>query len=224
MSAHDLAPTAPATNELSPATENLQPNATECDVATPNHLPTLTPPDPSPQHSALRTQHYSLTSRQTTALNLLLMGKPVSVIAHTLGLHRSTLSRWKSSNPFFIAELNRRQQEITETAAAKLRRLQIVAVNEIESAMKRDYFGDGAKVAFRLLATARTLPLASANPGPTDPELILDQILQREQAIADPRRNLLRSILSSYADTDDESPSPAPAPSTLSSPHLNPEP
>ena len=220
MSAHDLTPTAPSTNELSPATENLQRNATECDIATPIHPPILTPPDPT-QNSALSTQHYSLTPRQTTALNLLLMGKPVSVIAHTLGLHRSTLSRWKSSNPYFIAELNRRQHEITETAAAKLRRLQIVAVNEIEAAMKRGYFTDAAKLALRLLATARTLPLASAHPGPTDPDVILDQLLQREQAITEERRKLVKSLLPRYTNDDD---SPSQLPSTVSSPHLNPEP
>jgi hypothetical protein len=221
MSTSDVTPITPAPNTLSPAAETTVHNCAEPCKSTPISLPTL-PPPPSTLHPPLPARNSTLSPRQLTALNLLVMGKPVSIVAHTLGVHRNTVSHWRSRNPHFVAELHRRQQDIIETTLSKIRRLLIVSVNEIESALKRNYFTDAAKIAFRFLGAAGAFPRGAADPGPTDPALLLDRMLQSDAALDQQRRQLLDSLLARYQDDDH---SPSPAPSEVSSPHptLNPE-
>ena len=177
MSAADLSnlPAAPATtSQLSPAAEKMvhdgAEQCTKLEIPSPNLTPPLNPEPQSPNPEP------ALSPQQLTALNLLMMGKPVAIVAYTLGVHRNTVTRWKTQDPRFIAELNRRRQDVLDTAAAKLRRLLIIAANELELGLDRDRSGETTKTAFRFLSATGAMSLAAEPAGPTDPDEILEQL------------------------------------------------
>src|SRR5687768_3953516 len=86
----------PAT-ECSPRPEN-SPQSTR-KLPTPESIasPNLSPPRPP----------RPLTSKQLTALSLLIMGKTDPQVCHALGIDRKTLYTWKHHHPLFRQELAR---------------------------------------------------------------------------------------------------------------------
>ncbi|HEV7302493.1 MAG TPA: prolyl oligopeptidase family serine peptidase [Tepidisphaeraceae bacterium] len=76
-----------------------------------------------------------LTERQRTAVALLLVGENDSVVAGRLGVHRNTISRWRSQNPVFIAELHRRQHEMFEALVGRVRKLAMKSMQTIDTAL-----------------------------------------------------------------------------------------
>src|SRR5437763_1092836 len=102
--------------DLSPAAENLRPNATDCDISA-GSSPALPPA--------------SLTSRQLAAIPLLAAGKSVAVVADALGLHRSTLSRWTHQDPDFIVELHRHRADLLSQASDQFRCLLTAALDTL---------------------------------------------------------------------------------------------
>lgn len=57
---------------------------------------------------------------QEAALERLMLGEPASRIAEAIGVDRKTISRWKLRDAVFIAEWNRRRQEVREHARQRL--------------------------------------------------------------------------------------------------------
>jgi len=100
-----------------PSSHTPSPEANLCPSSlTPDPCP-LTPPltpDPSPLTP-------TLSPKQLTALTLLSTGKSDAAVACVLGLHRTTVTRWRLSHPAFRQELHRRHQEIFSQAAARFR-------------------------------------------------------------------------------------------------------
>ncbi len=76
-----------------------------------------------------------LTARQESAIELLISGKSNAVIARTLGIHRSTLGRWRDFHPAFQAELCRRRAELFGFANAWINSLIPRALDVLESSL-----------------------------------------------------------------------------------------
>ncbi len=63
-----------------------------------------------------------LSPQQASAVDLMVGGACDADVARTLGLHRSTISRWRQFHPAVVAELNRHRDSTLEAAADRLRR------------------------------------------------------------------------------------------------------
>ena len=105
-----LRPSSPApTHEM----HQLHQDASECTISanSNSHLNTPTP-IPTPR---------ALTEKHRIAIDMTLAGEDDYAICFRLKIDRSTLYRWRHHNPLFIAESNRRHQEIWSDFAAELR-------------------------------------------------------------------------------------------------------
>jgi hypothetical protein len=123
---------------------------------------------------------HELSTKQLQALDELLFGNSDDFICTRLRVDRSTLYRWKHRHPLFMAELNRRHQEVWTNLAAGLR-------VTIASALKTMRFHLHSANDMTQLRAARTLfQMAKASQlipatGPIDPREILDQLLRQQQ-------------------------------------------
>jgi hypothetical protein len=106
--------------------------------------------------------------------------------ADLLGLHRTTVAKWRLYDPVFQAALNRRRAEIWGAAADRLRSLIPKALDVLADALgtQTNYLDFKAAVAILRLAQ----PAGSAlTIGPTDAEDIVRRIVQqRRDATPDP--------------------------------------
>src|SRR4051794_22093573 len=69
-------------------------------------------PQPAQLNSTLSATGRALTQKHRTALDILVTGKSDYDVCFALKIDASPLYRWKHNNPLFIAELNRRHQEL----------------------------------------------------------------------------------------------------------------
>ena len=74
-----------------------------------------------------------LSPQQMQAITLILAGKSLTAIAEELHCNRKTLSKWKSSNPHFIAALNERKNEMFDAANNRLQALIDKAITVLEN-------------------------------------------------------------------------------------------
>lgn len=79
-----------------------------------------------------------LTPRQETAVELLLVGKSDAATAKALGIHRTTIARWRAAHPAFQAELARRRAERFRAATERLRALVPKALDVLEDELDGD--------------------------------------------------------------------------------------
>jgi hypothetical protein len=88
-----------------------------------------------------------LTPRQQTAITLLAVGHPTVVVARRIGVGRSTLFRWRVYNPVFAAELNRRQRDMFDVLANRVRLVAMKAVRIVDRELTRKRgYGEGNAV------------------------------------------------------------------------------
>jgi hypothetical protein len=133
----------------------------------------------------VRTPLTKLSDKQHRAIDYLLKGQRDDTTCDLLRIHRSTLSRWKHQHPLFIAELNRRQQELWNEVAGDLR----LAATSAVTAM-RDQLSPGNKDVSRLRAARTLLLLVNVHriaPGASNPihlNDILDKLLYQQQPTA----------------------------------------
>lgn len=73
-----------------------------------------------------------LSDKQEQAIELLVAGKTVTEAAKELGISRQTLVEWREHDPAFVAEINRRRQEIWQGGVERLRSLVDRAVAVLE--------------------------------------------------------------------------------------------
>lgn len=138
-----------------------------------------TNPDPQftqPDSPAPKITQPTLSSRQQTAITLLLSGHTISAVAAVLGLNRSTVYEWKRL-PAFIRELNHRQHEIRCAADARLRRLFLqttqTALDSLEHKCDLRH-----KNAFRLLSVLRpNIPFMDQPQPPMPDDSEIDVLL-----------------------------------------------
>lgn len=106
------------------------------------------------------------TSQQQSAIDLLLSGKNDRETAEAIGVHRTTVTRWRLYHPLFQAELNRRRKELYGAAADRLRSLLPAALD----ILTEELAGGDKKVQLALkllqLSGIDKLPAPAGDPGP----------------------------------------------------------
>jgi hypothetical protein len=122
-----------------------------------------------------------LTPEQQNAIDLLILGKSDREVAEGVGVAREAVTRWRSDNPLFIAELNRQRQALWADARERLRALVGKAVAVIEQAMQEGDLG----AVIGVLKAVKLYGEIGAPEGPTNPDAIL-----RARTEAQARREL----------------------------------
>ena len=112
------------------------------------------------------------TLPQLNAIDLLAAGKTDQEAADLLGLHRTTITKWRLYDPVFQAALNRRRAEVWGAAADRLRSLIPKALDALAAAVEDPANPHRLKAAGELLRLAPPTGAALA-VGPTDPEEIV---------------------------------------------------
>jgi hypothetical protein len=89
-------------------------------------------------HSATSAQFEPdpLSPEQLNAVDLLIQGKSDQEVAEIIGRDRTTVFRWKSRLPYFMATLEARRQEVFAVALQRLRNLLGKAIDNIEGAIE----------------------------------------------------------------------------------------
>ena len=73
-------------------------------------------------------------TKKQQSLSLLAAGSPLEKVAHSIGVHRATLWRWKK-DPKFVAEWNKMLEEMKERQTLALVKLQEEALNALYSCL-----------------------------------------------------------------------------------------
>lgn len=136
----------------------------------------------------LHTSPRPLTPEQLNAVDLLATGATDAVVATAVGVHRVTVTKWRTS-PTFLAALNRRRADLFASATDTLRDLIPKALAVIGEALADADPDRRTAAAFDLLKVAK-LP-AGALIGPTDPRELVDEEVCRRTAIEGTRRDQL---------------------------------
>jgi hypothetical protein len=132
-----------------------------------------------------RLHDHGLTVSQLNAVDLLVAGKTDTETGELLGLHRTTVTKWRLYSPEFQATLNVRRAELwgAAAAAARLQALIPKALDAIGEAMACAGPYDRAEVARNLLKLVGLPPLPAG--GPTDPtDIVRDRVLARRAQAA----------------------------------------
>lgn len=79
-----------------------------------------------------------LTQRQLNAIELIICGKLDAEVADEVGVTRQTVNQWRNRNPFFVAEMNFRRQNVWESQVERLRNLVSRAVGVLEEELQGD--------------------------------------------------------------------------------------
>jgi Helix-turn-helix of insertion element transposase len=116
-------------------------------------------------------QREALSIEQHNAIDLLVYGKPDREVAEAIGVTRETVTRWRNENPYFIAELNQKREELWRAAHDKLRGLVGKAIETLEKALDT---GD-MKAAVEILKAVKLYGDVGTPKGETAPELVLLQ-------------------------------------------------
>jgi len=149
-------------------------NARECTVSAER--------DFSPPQLNTRT----LTQKHRAALDMLAAGKSDSEVCYALKIDASTLYRWKHNNPIFVAELNRRHQELWNDLAADLRLTVGKAIRTIDLQLRCANDLARLRAARTLIQLIKADRLSPEN-APTHIDDILDMLLRRQQPKAAPK-------------------------------------
>lgn len=120
-----------------------------------------------------------LTPRQETAVELLLSGKSDAATADSLGIHRTTIARWRAAHPAFQAELARRRAELYGAAAERLRALVPKALDVLETGLEGN---DRLSTAQKILAMAGLDKLTAPPSDPDDAETIVVGLIRQRMA------------------------------------------
>ena len=156
-----------------------------------HNLVTEQPPTANPQSQRLteelQVSFVDLSEPQLQALDLLAQGMRVTHVAQSLGLDRSTLFRWKTQHPPFIAALNRRHKETLDSLSVKVSHILSSAITEIGRTLKPKHSQENRlHAAIAILRTFGSRKLLQP-VGPTSQPAALRHIaLQRRAELCDP--------------------------------------
>lgn len=122
---------------------------------------------------------YTLSHPQRQALDLLARGRSIRSAAREAGIGRSTLYRWLRDDPEFIGAYNLWNDELIESARARLASLINAAVDTMGRAIRK---GDTRSAAI-LLKSMNVL--APRDPGPHEPVEVIERrkIAERLRAV-----------------------------------------
>jgi hypothetical protein len=118
------------------------------------------------------------TPAQALAMASLLAGKTVTAASRAAGVSRSTVHRWLSDDPEFMAYYGQARREMSDAVEQGLRLLSASAVSTIRVLLTRRRVSDSVK----LRAAVEVLSLTSKPvAGPTDVEGARNAISMRER-------------------------------------------
>lgn len=106
-----------------------------------------------------------LSDRQLAAVSMFASGSSVKDVADALGVTRQTLWRWRTEDEHFRAELRRRQAQMWEEQAARLRGLLEPSIDVVTSFLTSRYDQHRFRAATTILRLSR---LNRAVPLPDD--------------------------------------------------------
>ena len=128
------------------------------------------------------TSLYTLGPAQLKALDLLLSGLPDVHIAQALGVHRTTIYRWKTLHPAFVAEYNRLRIDAWDACHQRLRHLLPRALSALGKGLRSDNPSVALRSATTLLRHAapdkETLPPPPDRKTATTPDAFIDSFVQ----------------------------------------------
>ena len=153
----------------------LHQNASECTVSAKSNSHLNTPATPTPR---------ALTEKHRIAIDMSLAGEDDHAICFRLKIDRSTLYRWRHHNPLFIAESNRRHQEIWSDFAAELRLSVAKAVRALNHQVD-DMNAVNQHRAARTLINLVNSPRIAPTHLPTRVDDVLDNFLRAAQPLPD---------------------------------------
>lgn len=109
-------------------------------------------------------------------------GKSDTETAELLGLHRTTVTKWRLYLPAFQASLSVRRQDIWGSAATKLRNQVAQAVDVLAEALKDGPIGARTKVAIDVLKLVNPAQVPAIEPM-DPPEIVRRAALQRRKQV-----------------------------------------
>ena len=131
----------------------------------------------TPVYGRLRSKEPTLNQR--SAIDLLVAGNDDTRTAEQLGLHRTTISKWRLYDPVFQAALNARRAEVFGAGVARLQALIPKALDVLADELDKADNPNRLKAAVAVLKVA----IAANTPaGPTDPDEIIRQRVQKRLA------------------------------------------
>jgi hypothetical protein len=142
------------------------------------------PDAPAEEKTRFRRLSESLSAEQQRALTLLAAGKSIPEVANAVGVHRATVYRWITAEPYFRAAYNAWQLEQRESLRAVLLNSAENAVERVATMVKYDH-----KFAWKVakeLGMFRTPATLHTDPQQVEAEIEIERL--EEQARLEHRR------------------------------------
>lgn len=128
--------------------------------------------------------HLKLSVTQENVIDRLVAGDSDQQAADAVGVHRTSVTRWRLHHPGFQASLNERRQQVFGSAVDKLRSLTHRALDTLAAKMD-----EGNVVAAIAVLKAASLDKTAAPPaGPTDADKIIGALVEQRIATKRDRR------------------------------------
>lgn len=114
-----------------------------------------------------------------SAIDRLIVGDTDRQVASAVGINRSTVWKWRSQHAYFVAELNRRRQNLWGASVERLRAMLPRALDRVEEELDSGEDGFRAAVTVLRLAGVESLPPPG---GPVDAEQIINTMVDKRLA------------------------------------------
>ena len=127
----------------------------------------------------------NLTPEQLNAIDLLILGKTDREVSELVGVARETVTKWHK-NPFFIAELNVKREELWADAKLRLRTLAHEAVNVLTNGLHSSDEKIAITAAVHILKTVGLYDgewKGSVRTPKTPEEVVWDQVVKKNTAM-----------------------------------------
>ena len=125
------------------------------------------------------TPSYELSADQSAALDLLLAGQTVTAAAAAVGVARETVSRWRNSDPAFMAAYNAALQSAYEAGQARLLDARGRAVERLAALVDSPNTNYALKAAALLLRVPMLPPAGDVDPAAIEADQALTQVFTR---------------------------------------------
>lgn len=132
-----------------------------------------------------------ITVKQDNAIGLILQGLGDSEVAEKIGVSRQTVNGWKNNDAYFIAELNRRKQEIWNSQLEHLLSMVIKAVSVLEEDLN-----DSKDKRIRQNAAVHILKVVGLYGVKLRPEGPIDPIdVEHKKVLEEQSRQLMKELV-----------------------------